>query len=85
MPIQQSKKQDDLEKRLKLLRLQTYGKSFSVSGNQTTKSPVTAAEDTSYLYKDLFKILILASFAIGSQVILFALVNAHLISLSFRF
>ena len=85
MPIQQTKKQDDLERRLKLLRSQVYGKGFAVSENKTAQSPVAFVQDTSYLYKDLLKILILASFAIGSQIILFVLVKANLISLSFNF
>ena len=85
MPIQQSKKQDDLEKRLKLLRSQVYGKNFSVSENYSPKSPATISQDTSYLYRDLLKILVLASFAIGFQIILFILVKIHLVSLSFKF
>ena len=87
MSIQQTKKQSDLEKRLQLLRLQVHGKQdFKV---QRKPSEIGSAKitntisDVSYLYQDLSKIGILASMAIGFQIILFFLIKNHLLNLKF--
>jgi len=70
MAIQQQKKQSDIEKRLELLRKQVYGKKeFSVKSAVTTNS----SSDLTYLHKDLLKILVFSSLAIGIQLILFFL------------
>ncbi|OGE33986.1 hypothetical protein A3C59_05440 [Candidatus Daviesbacteria bacterium RIFCSPHIGHO2_02_FULL_36_13] len=72
MSIQQTKKQSDLEKRLRIVRQQMYGKdSYSLnSESPITKSSTPLKSDTAYLYQDLLKISILSSLAIGSQILL---------------
>jgi len=60
----------DLEKRLRLLRQQVYGRdnvSSSISQAQQ------GTDEIAYLYHDLVKISLLASMAIGIQLILFVL------------
>lgn len=86
MSIHESKKQSDLEKRLKLLRQQVYGKSrssaisYQSSGKKEEKSDnYSTKTDISYLYQDLIKILTLASLAIGAQIILFFLTKNHIL------
>jgi len=85
MAIQQTKKHSDLEKRLSLLRQQVYGKQqFKFEGKNSTatsKDSNNLSNDTTYLYKDLSKIGILASIALGFQVILFFLTRNHLVNL----
>lgn len=96
MPISESKKQSDLEKRLKLLRQQVYGKNLAVSdtpihsprfagkAGQSSGTPVSSGlSDISYLYQDLTKIFILATSAFAIQLTLFFLMQKHLINLSF--
>ncbi|MEK7616685.1 MAG: hypothetical protein AAB414_01380 [Patescibacteria group bacterium] len=88
MAIHELKKQTDIEKRLKLLRQQIYGKEkkWEVRGEKitTTHLPhLTSSAEISYLYKDLLKILIFASLAIGAQVILFFLSKNHILNLNF--
>ncbi len=83
MSIQQSKKQSDLEKRLKILRQQVYGKE-QVSG---IRYPVSSEKDSTtsditYLNQDLLKILAFSSVAIGAQIILFFLTRNHVINLN---
>ena len=82
MAILQTKKQSDIERRLKVLRQQVYGKEsvssikYQVSGdnigtvNSHNTKYIIQNTDLSYLYKDLAKIGILASLAIGLQIIL---------------
>lgn len=102
MAIQQTKKQSDLEKRLKLLHRQIYGKNSENSDNQTlryTDTPISSDTpshsdptesgsksmqvDIAYLHQDLLKILLLAGSAIGLQIILFALLQNHVLNLNF--
>lgn len=86
MAIIQTKKQTDLEKRLKILRQQVYGKNTSTSVNQYTcglDKTNTPSSDISYLYKDLTKILVMATSAIAFQVTLFIFMQRHLITLGF--
>lgn len=67
MPIQKTYLASDLEKRLKILSMQLHGKKHEVS-------PASRGEqvsDNTYLKTDLTKIAILASAAIGAQVILY--------------
>ena len=76
MAIQQSKKQSDLEKRLKLLHLQVYGKNSEILKHRYTDTPTSSdliRPDITYLRHDLIKILTLSSLAIGAQLILFFL------------
>ena len=84
MPIQQSKKQSDLEKRLRLIRRQVYGESsYSLSSEVKTSNPSTQTKsDTSYLYQDLLKIIIFSTFAIGAQLLLFFLSKNHVLNLN---
>lgn len=89
MAIVQTKKQSDLEKRLKLLRQQVYGKEKVESITRPANYQQHAAPssqpttDLTYLYQDLFKILVFSSFAIGAQVILFFLSKNHILNLNF--
>ncbi len=100
MAILQTKKQTDLEKRLKVLRQQIYGKTANQKVNtlvkqkgefthQYTDSQVhksnteVGRNDISYLYQDLFKIGILATCALGIQIILFFLIRNHILVLNF--
>ncbi len=75
MSIQQTKIQSDLEKRLKLLHRQVYGK----SENKLTYSDNITTSDISYLYQDLSKIAFLSSVAIGTQIILYFLLQNHIL------
>lgn len=98
MSLHQLKKQSDLEKRLRLLRQQVYGKekldvrsekleSSNLTSNIPPQGPTShissPTSDITYLYQDLFKIGILASLAIGVQVILFMLTKNHILNLNF--
>ncbi len=92
MPIQQSKKQSDLEKRLKILRRQVYGKNIALSDTPIQQysdammhrtTGTLASPDASYLYRDLSKILVLALVALTIQFSLFILLKNHIISLNF--
>jgi len=71
----------DLEKRLRLLRQQVYGKEI-VSRGETAKS-TSDHTDIIYLYQDLTKIGLLATLAIGIQIILFILTKNHILNLNF--
>ncbi len=83
MAIQLSKKQSDLEKRLKILHQQVYGKSqlSHLPNTQTSSSPTLIKSDLAFLYQDLLKIGIFASSAIGFQIILFFLIRNHVLNL----
>ncbi len=95
MAIHQTKKQTDLEKRLRLLRQQVYGQNTSRSEDQTFRYPDTLAKsgtpkssesfrsDITYLRQDLFKILTLSTLAIGIQLALFFLSENHILNLVF--
>ncbi len=98
MAIQQTKKQSDLEKRLRLLRQQVYGKepdrklavksdksNFQLPTSNLSSSTSHISPPTSdmtYLYQDLRKILVLSCLAIGIQVIIFALTKNHILNLN---
>lgn len=85
MAIQQTKKQSDLEKRLSILRQQVYGKSESVRVNMSvnqTQNAGSIKSDTAFLYKDLLKIIILSTAAIGIEFILFSLSKNHILNLN---
>lgn len=93
MSIQQTKKQSDLEKRLKLLRQQVSGKNefktqnleFKIKDktNINYQSKISnSTSDTTYLYQDLTKIALLSSFALGTQIILFFLIKNHILNLN---
>ena len=86
MAIHESKKQSDLEKRLRLLHQQVYGKqAFRVQSSEfrvkekistNYQLPTTnLSTDITYLHQDLVKILTLSGLAIGIQVILFFLLK----------
>lgn len=66
MPIQQTKKQDDLEKRLRILRSQVYGKPNLVF--KSSPSPANDISDISHLHKDLMKTLALTSIALAVMI-----------------
>mgnify|MGYP003393650438 CR=1 FL=1 len=91
MAIELSKKQSDLEKRLKLLRQQVYGKNTSSDvsynvANKKIEGSTTVASSTSdiaYLYRDLLKIAIFTSLAIGIQIILYLSLPSHVLNLNF--
>ncbi|MDO8638848.1 MAG: hypothetical protein Q7R43_04690 [Candidatus Daviesbacteria bacterium] len=86
MAIQLSKKQSDLEKRLKILHNQVYGKSqLTVDSSQLSvkSKDSTNLSDITYLHQDLLKILALSSLAIGGQIILYFLLQKHIVNLNF--
>lgn len=68
MPISEFKKQSDLEKRLKILHKQVYGKKFSAAETQSHQNTDTQNSDISYLYQDLTKIFIFASIALAIMI-----------------
>lgn len=88
MAIQQTKKQSDLEKRLRLLHQQVYGKE-RVSREKTVPaithntSYLIPNTDITYLRQDLLKIFILAGSALGLQIMLFILSKNHILNLNF--
>ncbi len=84
MPVQQTYKVSDIEKRLKILNMQLYGKQEKVAnsshgeaGNKyqvvklDTKKEVSNTADIVFLKQDLSKIALLAFFAIGAELILY--------------
>lgn len=91
MTIHQTKKQSDLEKRLKLLRQQVYGKEDrmklevrSEKSNFALQNPTSSQSDLTYLHQDLFKIVTLSTVAIGAEfILLFLLKNNLLLRLNF--
>ena len=68
MPIQRTYQQSDIEKRLKLLKVQLYGKYEKAV---SSKYPVSNAGDLAYLKQDLRKITILSLLAVAAQFILY--------------
>jgi len=105
MAIIAQKRHSDLEKRLKLLRQQIYGKAEEKRIEKDVKlenegennksqiplqysasnlpNPTSIQTDISYLYHDLVKIGLLASLALGIQLILFFLMKNQIIHLKF--
>lgn len=97
MAVYTLKKTSDIEKKLKILRQQMYGKDstrssvFSLQPSDKTKKADSKrlmtesyfASDTTYLYKDLSKIGLLSFLAIGSQLVLFFLIKNHVLNLNF--
>lgn len=77
MPVMRTHKQSDLEKRLKLLNMQLYGKQEKVASSkyqvvrEETKKEVSDTTDIVFLKQDLSKIALLASLAIGAELILY--------------
>ena len=84
MPIQQLHKQSDLEKRLRLLRQQVYGKGHAKisESHSVRQSQKMYQSDITYLNEDLTRISILATLAIGVQIILFTLTKNHILNLN---
>ncbi len=83
MAQHQSARKSDLEKRLKILRSQVYGKqSYFVeptkieSGAQVSS---TAVSDLKYLSRDLWKILALSGLALGTEAVLFFLLQNQIL------
>ncbi len=66
---------------------QKASKSADSTSNPTyryTDSPITnQPTDITYLHQDLFKILIFSSLAIGAQVVLFFLLQNHILKINF--
>ncbi len=84
MAIHETKKKTDLEKRLKLLRQQVYGLEQSKPVTRSVRtSDVSVLSDLTFLYQDLAKIGLLASLAIGIQLILFFLIRNHILNINF--
>ena len=74
MAIHETKRQTDIERRLRLLRRQVYGKQSFVQNVQATgkkEATTVSMSDVSYLRYDLLKIAILAAVAFGTQLVLF--------------
>lgn len=97
MAVYTLRKTSDIEKKLKILRQQMYGKdsmqSSDISLQTSDKTKKTDdrqpmidrhfVSDTTYLYKDLSKIGLLSFLAIGSQLFLFFLIKNHVLNLNF--
>lgn len=77
MPRIQMHRQSDLEKKLKILESQLYGKRLDQTSNIQSQHPsssiqhLTSISDITYLRQDLTKILILSSLAVGIQLVLY--------------
>ena len=95
MAVHQSKHQSDLEKRLKILRQQFYGKEQVSSSkyyvlSENTKESVatlntkyiTPNTDVTYLQGDLMKISILAGAALTLQIILYFLIKNNILNIN---
>lgn len=83
MAIQALKKQSDLEKRLQLLRKQVYGKNQYKTEDRRPTTESHTVSDIAYLYRDLLKILLFSSLAIGTQVLLFFLMKYRYLNINF--
>lgn len=80
MAINKSHQPSDLQKKLKLLEYQLYGKQEKLD-NQTSNlqsqnlssnvQQSISTSDTAYLRQDLTKIAVLASLAVAAQIILY--------------
>ncbi len=87
MAIHQTHRQTDLEKRLKILRRQFYGRESVASSKQYVVREANLpfggplpTTDVSYLKADLLKIFIFSSVALGAQIILYFLIRNHILS-----
>ena len=95
MAIHRTLRQTDLEKRLKILRQQFYGKSSDQKPARSehlahyTATPASSTtstalrNDISYLNSDLLKILTFSSIAIGVQIILYFLLKNQVLNINF--
>ncbi|MBI2600730.1 hypothetical protein HYW42_02145 [Candidatus Daviesbacteria bacterium] len=89
MAIQQTYKQSEIEKRLKILRRQVYGKSklsgikYQTSGKTSTYRSNLSSADLSYIQKDLAKVGLLTFLAIGVQIALYMALKNNLVKLPF--
>lgn len=85
MAIHQTKKNSDLEKRLKLLRTQVYGRQTLRADDLkiSTSSNPFVQSDIVFLRQDLLKISILSGIAILTQGILFYLARNNILNLNF--
>ena len=82
MAIHRTHTQSDLEKRLQVIRKQVYGKTLLVKSGSLETNPQSNS-DITYLRHDLIKISILTSLALGSQIVLFYLVQNNVLKLNF--
>lgn len=71
MADQYSIKPSDLEKRLKILKGQVYGRQSPVFSSQTSDKQLIT--DIDFLKVDLLRISLLTSIALGVQIVLFFL------------
>lgn len=73
MPVQRTHQASDIEKRLKILKSQLYGKnSYQSSAINLQPTPErSSVSDLTFLKKDLLKIAVLGALAIGVQFILY--------------
>ena len=96
MAIHQSKNQSDLEKRLKILRQQFYGKGSDqkptpsehlthryINPTPSSTPHTIALLDVSYLRQDLLKIFTFSSIAIGAQIIFYLLLKNQVLNINF--
>jgi len=89
MSIQESRKQSDLEKRLKLIRQQVYGKenkqflAFNYQSPDKPNHSDSFRTDITYLNQDLLKIFIFSALALGIQITLFILSKNYILNLNF--
>lgn len=96
MSIQRTVKQSDLEKRLKLLHRQVYGRpssdtpahrptttlTYRNADIPTQHSTIFTASDVAFLRQDLLKILLFSSLAIGIQIVLFFLMKNNILTIN---
>lgn len=89
MAIHQTGKKSDLEKRLRLLRTQVYGKTSDKSeivkiadSTRGSNNSAHAFTDLIFLRKDLLKISVLSGLAIGTQLLLFYLSKRNILNLN---
>ena len=85
MAIQTSYKQSELEKRVKILRQQTYGKRHirytKETNMQRPDQSITIHSENLYLRQDLLKISLLTALAFGIQITLFYLVQNNVLKI----
>lgn len=90
MTYSRSKKVTDQERKLESLKVQLYGKDGGVNiqfktplpeSSQTTVAQITSTGEDTYLKKDLTKIMLLGSLAIGVQFVLYFALQRGLIGL----
>lgn len=77
MPVQRTHQASDIEKRLKILKSQLYGKKSYQSSAISLQSTINSSSvsDLTFLKHDLIKIATLSALAIGIQLILFFLLK----------